>query len=352
MTRTRRLLSRSAPRGFRAALPIVAILLAAPAVAQEPPPIIDMHLHAFDPEEIVGETTFCANDGLVEFPPIDPAEEASMDDAMACPAPLRKAATEADNQDRHRTIMERYNIYGVLDVTRSDLAASIATADDWQASAPGRYWIAVDPYDAYSPPTTELERLAAEDRIQLFAELSPQYDGMLATDPKFAEYFALAERLDIPVGLHLGEGPPGVTRTLPGTRYSPALGRPFDLAPLLQKYPKLRLYVMHYGSPLIEEMLAMLHAYPGLYVDLAGNNWKMPRPYFHAQLKRFVDAGFSSRLMFGSDSMIWPDALPIAIDAIQSAPFLTEAQKRDILYNNAARFLRLSDEEVARHHGH
>jgi uncharacterized protein len=39
-----------------------------------------------------------------------------------------------------------------------------------------------------------------------------------------------------------------------------------------------------------------------------------------------------------------------AIEAIEQAPFLTEEQKRDILYNNAARFLRLSKEEIARHH--
>jgi predicted TIM-barrel fold metal-dependent hydrolase len=29
------------------------------------------------------------------------------------------------------------------------------------------------------------------------------------------------------------------------------------------------------------------------------------------------------------------------VDAIQSAPFLTAEEKRDIFYNNAARFLRL-----------
>jgi hypothetical protein len=33
------------------------------------------------------------------------------------------------------------------------------------------------------------------------------------------------------------------------------------------------------------------------------------------------------------------------------APFLREAQKRDILYHNAARSLRLSEEEIARYHG-
>jgi predicted TIM-barrel fold metal-dependent hydrolase len=45
--------------------------------------------------------------------------------------------------------------------------------------------------------------------------------------------------------------------------------------------------------------------------------------------------------MFGSDEMVWPDALSAAIDTIQNAPSLTAKQKRDILFNNAARFLRL-----------
>lgn len=50
--------------------------------------------------------------------------------------------------------------------------------------------------------------------------------------------------------------------------------------------------------------------------------------------------------------MVWPEALEVAIQSIESADFLTEEEKRDILYNNAARFLRLSEEEIARHHGH
>jgi hypothetical protein len=40
-----------------------------------------------------------------------------------------------------------------------------------------------------------------------------------------------------------------------------------------------------------------------------------------------------------------------SIQVIEDAPFLTAAQKRDILYNNAARFLRLSPAEIVRHHG-
>jgi uncharacterized protein len=46
-------------------------------------------------------------------------------------------------------------------------------------------------------------------------------------------------------------------------------------------------------------------------------------------------------LMFGSDQMRWPEKIDEAIEAIEEADYLTAEQKRDIFYNNAARFLRL-----------
>jgi len=42
--------------------------------------------------------------------------------------------------------------------------------------------------------------------------------------------------------------------------------------------------------------------------------------------------------------MIWPEAIGMAIDGIESARFLTPKQKRDLFYNNAVRFLRLKKE--------
>jgi hypothetical protein len=49
--------------------------------------------------------------------------------------------------------------------------------------------------------------------------------------------------------------------------------------------------------------------------------------------------------MWGSDQMVWPRAIEVAIETIENAPFLSEEQKRDIFYNNAARFLRFTEEE-------
>ena len=128
------------------------------------------------------------------------------------------------------------------------------------------------------------------------------------------------------------------------------MGSPFLLEDVLRRHPKLRIYVMHYGAPLVDEMIAMMFTHPNLYVDVAGNNWGFPRAHFHDALKRMVDAGFGKRIMFGSDQMYWPDAIGGAIKAIETAPFLDASQKRDILYNNAARFLRLSETEIARDH--
>ena len=54
--------------------------------------------------------------------------------------------------------------------------------------------------------------------------------------------------------------------------------------------------------------------------------------------------------MFGSDQMTWPEAVEAAIEGIESAAFLSPQQKRDIFYNNAARFLRLSPKDMSRHH--
>ncbi len=91
--------------------------------------------------------------------------------------------------------------------------------------------------------------------------------------------------------------------------------------------------------------------YPQVYVDTGAISFAIPRREFHRYLQRIVEAGFGKRVMFGSDQMNWPAAIERAIEAIETADFLTPQQKRDILYNNAARFLRLTDAEMARHHG-
>ena len=88
-------------------------------------------------------------------------------------------------------------------------------------------------------------------------------------------------------------------------------------------------------------MIGLLYAHPQVYIDVGVIDWTQPRAEFHRYLRLLVDAGYGKRIMFGSDQMVWPEAIGMAVEAIASADFLSREQKADIFYNNAARFLRL-----------
>ena len=62
--------------------------------------------------------------------------------------------------------------------------------------------------------------------------------------------------------------------------------------------------------------------------------------------QRLVEAGFEDRVMFGTDQLQWPKLMAYSISIIQNADYLSPEQKRDILYNNAARFLRLDKSQT------
>ncbi len=326
---------------------LIALALAAPTLAQGPGrPIIDMHLHAHSLEDYGGGGLACMNSGDIEFPGVDPREGISFKSGLVTCAVLVPPAASDDALMRESIAMlERYNI--VLAVTTGRLDRVSA----WRAAAPDR----IVPATYFNPPSTrgpeEFRRLVTLDSVAVFAEISAQYEGIRLDDERLAAFFALAEELDVPVGVHLGEGPPGGPHVLGGSPYRARLGSPFQLEEVLVRHPRLRIYVMHYASPLVDEMIALLYSHPQLYVDVAQNNWGFPRAHFYSQLRRLIDAGFAKRIMWGSDQLIWPEAIPVAIETIEQAPFLTEQQKRDIFYNNAARFLRLTPPEIARHHG-
>lgn len=125
--------------------------------------------------------------------------------------------------------------------------------------------------------------------------------------------------------------------------YRARLHSPLGLEEVLLEHPDLRVYVMHAGWPMLDDMLAVLYAHPQVHVGIGVIVYSRPRADFYRYLQAIVDAGFIDRVLFGSDQMVWPETLERAIQVIEEAPFLDEAQKRAILYENAKRFLRLQD---------
>ncbi|MGN6111396.1 MAG: amidohydrolase family protein [Luteimonas sp.] len=326
---------------LRSALAMWLVAWAWPAAvqAQAAQPVIDMHVHAWRLDLPPG-TPACPGDQNVVMPAIDPRDDFDFSAFTTCAHPL--LAPASDDALRDGTIAELRRNH----VVRAVLSGGVENVGRWREAAPGLFLPGLGFGGEHDKPVAEMRRLHGAGDLALFAETSMQYQGIRADDPRYDAYFALAEELDIPVGLHLGEGPPGAARFPGYGAYRASQTTPFQLEAVLQAHPKLRIYVMHYGSPLVDEMIAMMFTYPNLYVDVACNDWAFPRAQFHDALRRMVDAGFIKRIMFGSDQMYWPGAIGEGIKAIEQAPFLDAGQKRDILYNNAARFLRLSDAQI------
>ena len=336
------------------------ISAAGAAPRDRPLPILDMHMHARTAHHYGPDPgPLCAP--VDEMPVWDPAT--SFADTLAkssppCRRPIAPAATDAAVLEQTVAVMKRRNIVGVLG-GRPELVAK------WMAAAPGRFIPGLDfrldrdggtasasgeakGFEPLSPRA--MREMHGNGSLAVLAEVLNQYGGIAPDDPRMEPYWALAEELDIPVGIHLGPGAPGEFY-LGNTRYRARLQSALTMEEVLVRHPRLRVYLMHAGYPMLDDLLALLFAHPQVHVEVSMLANVEPRAGFYRYLRAIVDAGYADRVMFGSDQMVWPGIIEPAIDAIEKAPFLTAGQKRDILYNNAARFLRLSREEIARHHG-
>ncbi|MDH3222686.1 MAG: amidohydrolase [Gemmatimonadota bacterium] len=330
-------------RGLSALLIVMAV---SEARGQEaPPPIIDVHLHAQSATS-QGPPPLALCLPMTGWPAVQrgaswPARFMEAQKEPDCPDPIWSPESDVELLERTLEIMERRNVIGITSGSQLQV---------WQGRAPDR----IIPGILFnggpgSPSVDALRAQFAEGQVRVLSEVTIQYRGLEPGDPSFEPYLALAEELDIPVGIHIGTGPPGAPY-LGFSMYRARLHSPLILEEVLIKHPNLRLYVMHAGWPMLDDLLALLWAHPQVHVGVGVINWGLPRAEFHRYLRRIVEAGFGKRVMFGSDQMVWPEALEFAIQSVETAPFLSEDQKRDILYHNAARFLGLSDDEIANHH--
>ena len=278
-------------------------------------PIIDMHMHTGLPHKV-------------------PAGTPSLCRPEPCEGDVPATVDPVKLLEKTLAVMDEYNI-----VKGFVSGVDLSTVREWKKAAPEHFIAAPFILKPGSPDPEKLRQEYMSGNLSGMGEIGTQLIGVSPNDPKLEPYFALAEEFDLPVLIHtLGIGP-----YMPGFRS--AAGNPLLLEKVLVYHPKLRLYVENAGFPYKEEMIAMMYQYPQLYADVSTITWVIPRTAFYDYLKALIRAGLGKRLMFGSDQMVWPEKIGTAVEAIKQAPFLTDEQKRDILYNNAVRFLRLEDAE-------
>lgn len=287
------------------------LLCSLSALAQQREPIIDVHLHSYDRWSPVGR------------------------DTAWYPKQFKMPASSEELMRQSLQALREYNI------VKAFVSGSPQIVDKWKAADPDHliegYQLSVVPGPAM---IEQLRERIKAGKLKVFAELSIQYAGVSPADSSMTAFYRLAEEFDIPIGIHMGLGPSGAAYF---GKYRSRLSNPLLLEEVLVRHPKLRIYVMHAGWPMLDDMVAMLYAFPNLYVDVGVIDWYIPQAEFYSYLKRLVEAGFSKRILYGSDQMEWPQAIGASIKAIENAPFLSKEQKRDIFYHNAKRFFRMTD---------
>jgi len=323
---------------------LLAMAAITPADADQPAalPIIDVHLHAFQPNRFgaIGQTLCQPYEYWRGHDPAEPMEKyvaEAYNGNPDCKRKIKSPATADEIRTRTFAELKRNNI--VLAVTSGDPE----DVEAWRKQRPdlilpGLHMGRNGP--DHLPSIAELRRLHAAGQLKVLGEIAAQNGGMAPDDPALEPYFALAEELDIPVAFHLGPHAPG-TAYFASRGYRAGKGDPLLFEEVLVRHPRLRIYMCHAAYPFGENLIALLYAHPQVYVDTAAIDHAMIRVEFHHYLRQLVDAGFGRRIMFGSDQMIWPEAISTAVDSINTAEFLTAEQKRDIFYNNAVRFFRL-----------
>lgn len=308
---------------MKRALFAVLLLLSSPVAAQEegretPERVIDVHLHFYSEEAAI--------------PPVPyrgPDEEA---------AAIRTPATGSEHREATLAAMRRNNIVLALVSMAGRDQGQFEIGDLWRTSEGVDIRVGGNTDTVLGDYSLEdLAELHVTGRMFHLGELGLQYRGHTLDEERFEPYLAFAEKRGIPVAVHTGLAPPGQAHG-GWPKFRIDAGRPLHLEEVLIRHPKLKLWMMHGGNVWQGETFALMQQFQSVYIDVGPMMWIQEEKPFYEWLEWLVDNGFGNRILFGTDQMLWPQAIDAAVDRIENAPFLTREQKDDIFYNNAVRF--------------
>lgn len=150
-------------------------------------------------------------------------------------------------------------------------------------------------------------------------KMQPLFDSFVADDPVVYPVMDFARQYDVPVFIHCGHPP-----------YS----LPWSIALLAEKYPDVRVTMIHMGhghGVYIDASIKMAKRYSNLYLEMSG----MP---MGSKIKEAYETVGNDRIMFGIDAPFHHPT--VEIQKVISCG-LNEKAQEDVFYNNAKKLLRL-----------
>ena len=215
----------------------------------------------------------------------------------------------------------------------------------------------LDMENNFSDGLSELTELAQAELISGL-KLYPGYQNIVLSDPKFAPFFQLAEKHQLPVACHSGELHhccPKNQRDVLNYRCGQdcclldqrgELSQPRHLEKLALNFPKVNFIACHLANPYFAGLRYAMEACPNIYTDISGqfiSGTAEDTPYYRKliteEIMEFLklDNG-PDRVLFGTDFPIqsYHDSLEL-VAALKLKP----AMAKKLLYENSQKLLNL-----------
>ena len=171
----------------------------------------------------------------------------------------------------------------------------------------------------YPDFAAELDRAVAAGLSGI--KIHPDIQGVNIDDERLMELYYLAEGR-LPVYFHIGDDRPEY-------QYS----SPDKLVKILKEFPRLQVVAAHLGGyKAWEDALPLLAHRENVWYDTSSALWAMTTEYANSVVSRLG----TEHLMFGTDYPV--KTTDEELERLMALE-LTDAQREDILWNNASKFL-------------
>lgn len=164
-------------------------------------PIIDVHVHA-----MAVNPAFAADLCpwfLSNMPGSGPKQDAPSFNNTDCVKPLKVATSTDDYIDQLVAATERLNVTMVI-------SGDAAIIHELKRRAPKKIIPSIGLSNSTSITPKAFRDSLSNGFYQVMGEVAPQYQGLSPSDITLDEYFAIAEELGVPVGIHMGTGGNGM----------------------------------------------------------------------------------------------------------------------------------------------
>jgi hypothetical protein len=226
----------------------------------------------------------------------------------------------------YKVTPERPGVTELLDVVDGDPALHVVAG------------ISYDNYRAHD--LADLRALLREERI-IGLKLYPGYEAFYVHDARLRVVYELAAEFNVPVMIHTGDtyDPKGKVK----------YAHPLEVDEVAVDFREVTFVICHLGNPWVTDAMEVIYKNDNVVADISGFTIKLFQERFERYMlgqlgEAIAYSGDPHSILFGTD---WPICDMVAYQRFVAKLDLTDQERADIMWRNAARVFRLPVEAPA-----